>query len=68
MEKIEEILKEMNKKWLILVVMVIFDGLSVHYPAIFFGAPIVEPNPFTRYLLNVFGANFVFVLIHHCQS
>lgn len=63
MQKIKGFWKHLNKKWLILAAMVAFDGMSCHYPAIFFGAPVREPNPFTSYLLNTFGAASVFALI-----
>ncbi|MDI6738319.1 MAG: hypothetical protein QME12_07455 [Nanoarchaeota archaeon] len=59
----KEFWKNLNKKWAILAAMVAFDGISCHYPAIFFGKTIREPNPFTGYLLNTFGAASVFALI-----
>lgn len=53
----------MNKRWYIIIAMVISDGLLSHYKSIFFGAPVREPNPIHAFFLNKFGISSLFFLI-----
>jgi len=53
----------MNPRWYWLGLFVLFDAISSHYPAIFYRASIIEPNPFTGFFLSAFGIGALWFMI-----